>query len=349
MLLKASLLDGDVARSAWENWRARVTLDDVDHASARMIPLLLANLQRMNVVDPELPRYQNVARHTWLENQLLAKHGGGLLRIFADAGIPAMVLKGLAIAPLYYGNFRLRAMSDVDILVPVAQAREAACLLNAKGWHAQRQTRMKTRDYLTTQHSMLFTNANDVQFDLHWHVLNEACWHNADDIFWQGAQPMTFHGVQAATLCATDHLFQACAHGGRANLVAPFRWVADSAMILRAASIDWDRLLRLATDFRLTLRLCRTLGYLRDAMELPVPDDILAQLVAIPATHLEAFEDKLSPPSAAQLRGMLVMRYVHYRRSWASRGRLGFLRYLQASYGSLYDVVGTWRQARRKD
>jgi hypothetical protein len=195
---------------------------------------------------------------------------------------------------------------------------------------------MAAPGYLSTQHSMLFINAHEVQFDLHWHVLNEACWTDADDIFWQGAQSMTFNGTAAKTLCATDHLFHACAHGGRANRVAPFRWVADSAVILRtAAAIDWDRLLFLAEYFQLALRLRHTLGYLRGAIGLAIPDGVLARLANLPVTGLERFEDRMAPPSASELRSMMLMRYLHYRRSWMSRGTGGFLRYLQASYGSL--------------
>lgn len=349
LLLKAALLDGDVALKAWEAWRSRVSLDDIDHASARLVPLLLDNLQRLCVRHPDLQRYQNVARHTWLENQLLAKHGVSILQLFSDAAIPAMPLKGLAVTPLYYGNFRLRAMSDIDILVPTEAARDAAQLLVAHGWRSSRHYRMRAPDYFSTAHSTLFKNAHDVQLDLHWHVFHECCRPNADDIFWSQSRPMILNGLQTRSLCDTDQLFHACAHGGRPNRVAPFRWVADSAMILRAASIDWERLLSHAQTFHLVLRLQRTLGYLREAIALAIPTDVLAELQALPVTGIENFEERIEIQTLPEIAKMLPRRYAHYRRTWISDGKAGFLRYLEASYGtrSFVDTLRWgWRQVR---
>ncbi|MBL6750785.1 MAG: nucleotidyltransferase family protein [Nevskia sp.] len=333
LLLKAALLDGEVALASWQAWRQSVALEDIDFASARLIPLLLANLQRLGVRHPELHRYQNVARHTWLENQLLAKHAMAVMRMFSNASIAAMPLKGLAVAPLYYGNLRLRAMSDVDLLVPVAVARKAACLLRDYGWQSKCFNLMGRSDYFSTIHACLFTNAGNVQLDLHWHVCFDGCRTVADDDFWRHASPMSLNGLETRSLCDTDQLFHTLVHGGRANPVAPIRWVADSTMIMRKAAIDWERLLSHAQSFGVVLRLRRMLGYLRDDMGLAVPEAVAARLMALAVTSLERMESRIELLAEPNTAKSLLRRYVHYRRTWVPEGRIGFLRYLQAVHG----------------
>ena len=62
LLIKASLLSGEVARSSHEAWRRSVVVDEIDGPSFRFLPLLAANLGRLGVSDPDLPRYRGVRR-----------------------------------------------------------------------------------------------------------------------------------------------------------------------------------------------------------------------------------------------------------------------------------------------
>ena len=59
-----------------------------------------------------------------------------VLRRFEEAGIPAVLLKGAALALRYYRNFGMRSMADIDLLVHPADVRRAATLLADLGWTA---------------------------------------------------------------------------------------------------------------------------------------------------------------------------------------------------------------------
>ena len=133
LLLKAILLDGDAAIANWQAWRARVSVEHMDFASQRLLPLLLQKLETLGIDHPDLLRYRSVARHIWLDNQLRMRTAVQILSRLEEAGVPTMPLKGLALAPLYYGGFRMRAMNDFDILVRPENVGAACALLNALG------------------------------------------------------------------------------------------------------------------------------------------------------------------------------------------------------------------------
>jgi len=335
LLLKAALFDGEPAREAWDAWRKRVALDDADFASQRLLPLLLDNLERLGVADPELGRYRSVARHVWLENQIHLNHAKQVLTLLKQAQIPAMTLKGLAVAALYYGNPKLRGMGDIDILVPFASVRDAAHILAEHGWDCEYDVTKLSRNVLTLCHAMAFTNAQGASIDLHWHISHECCWPEADDLFWRYAQPLSLGGVETRTLSHTDQLFHTCIHGGRPCDMPPIRWVADGAFIIRKAEIDWQRLFEQAQEFQLVRRVQRTLLYLRDTMRVPVPDAALAQLAAMEPTRLERLEERVMLSPTPELLKAAVRRYVHYRRNVAERDAdEGFLRHLEIAFGT---------------
>ena len=112
LLLKACLFEGDAALESWHAWRGLISVDELDTASQRLLPLAYRNLTACGVNAAELERYRGVARYVWYHNQSRTVAVEALLRIFAAVGIPAMVLKGAALAHLYYPNVSLRPMND---------------------------------------------------------------------------------------------------------------------------------------------------------------------------------------------------------------------------------------------
>jgi len=117
-LLKAALLDGDIAIRAWKDWAAAVNFDLLDAGSQRLLPLLYWNLSRQNVQHHVLEVYKGFYRMAWYKNQLLLHRLNNVLRLFTCRKIPAVLLKGTAMAHLYYKNWALRPMNDFDLLVP---------------------------------------------------------------------------------------------------------------------------------------------------------------------------------------------------------------------------------------
>jgi hypothetical protein len=337
-LLRAALLDGPLAVDAWHEWRRRVELDDLDEASARLLPQLAHNLSVRGVEDPLLSRLRGVRRRVWTQNTERLIETAAIVRMLEEAGVPTMILKGAALATMYYPDRGLRPMTDSDVLVPTRQARFVMALLRDRGWTPWDGHQRRPELTIGVHHAHEFRHPNGPRLDLHWHVLWERGASEADDDFWAAAVPLDLRGTHTRTLCPTDQLLHVCVHGARWSGAPSLRWAADAHMILhrRDVYIDWDHLVRQARRHRLVLPVRATLSLLAEMLETPVPPGVLADLrgIAVPWTQRVEYAT-----GARAVRGLgtgLLNRACHHhrlseRRSFA-RSLLGFPRYLRLSY-----------------
>ncbi|MBI4749064.1 MAG: nucleotidyltransferase family protein [Acidobacteria bacterium] len=279
LLLQAALLKGDPARAAWEAWCAKVDLQTLDDGSFRLLPLLYQNLKALGVEHPWLQVMKGIHRHTWVKNQTLLHGMTPVLKMFQQAGIEPIVLKGTALITRYYENFGLRPMGDFDVLVPRQSANQAIELLGQAGWTPG----------FRAPHAQVFRKSDGTECDLHWNLFFENCRVEVDDPFWQLAEPAKVGGVPVKVLNPTDQFLHVCVHGARWNPVPPLRWLADAVVILEHSTIDWNRLVQQATRMGLVLPLRDTLGYLAWLLGVEVPEAVLAEL----NQHLVSFAYRL--------------------------------------------------------
>jgi Uncharacterised nucleotidyltransferase len=346
-LLKAILFEGEAAIHSWKAWQRRISVEDLDHSSQQLLPLVLDKLWRTNVDHVDLRKYQSVTRYIWLKNQLILRATQQILCLFADTGIPAMPLGSLPIALLYHEKFWLRALDDLNILVRPDFAARASRVLNGEGWHAADEAMLESIGFLRTRHALTFVKAQDFEINLHWYVTADCCKPGADDAIWRLAQCLTNKGLATVALSDTDHLFYACLQE-RLNEPASLSVIVDCAQIIRSTSIDWERLIEQSRQFDRVIRVRRTLGYLRKIFCLPIPDTVIARLMAIRPSRIEEWEERASISRMHLLLKPAVWRYANYRRNGDRHG--GFLRYLQDTYrtrtltGTLFSVV--YRAAR---
>jgi Uncharacterised nucleotidyltransferase len=290
LLLQAALLEGTDAIKAWERWKSNIDFEGhMDQGSFRLLPLLYKNLQHHEVRDPLMNRLKGVYRLAWYENQKLFYDMSEILCYLHDAGIKTMILKGAALTLLYYKNYGVRPMGDVDILVPTSQASLAIDLLKRAGWIP---TTTSVEGDLSYRHAMQFKDQSGKEFDLHWHILFESCREDSDNDFWEGAVPIAMCGVLTAALNPADTLLHVVIHGVRSNSVPPIRWIADAMAVINSSDlgIDWRRLIQQAKKHRVGLRLKKGLNYLSDKFQARIPNSVMAEINDIPISPIERFE-----------------------------------------------------------
>ena len=302
LLLQAALLPGSRGVDAWREWSARVDLDALDFGSHRLLPLLHRNLLG-RVDDPRMPKYKGVYRYNLVKNRLLVHAAHPVLQAFHAAGIETLLLKGVALVLRYYQDPGLRPMDDFDVLVPAAHATAAMGILRDHGWTPLLD---KPEQWIPIRHSTPFRDVTGRQIDLHWHVMWE-CWRgNADDEFWRAARAGDIEGLPTRTLDPTDQLFHVCVHGAEWNEIPPIRWVADATTVIRAAKggIDWSRLVAHARHRRVTGPLQDCLAYLREALDEPVPIEVVRELRRTPRSWCERvrYRDRRRGPAAPTTR-----------------------------------------------
>jgi hypothetical protein len=269
-------------RSAWSAWRrAGGNIDDVDMATFGLLPLVYRNLERNDVADADMPRLKGVYRHTWVTNQRRAYRVGAAIEALARSGIPTMVLKGAAVMTTHYRDVGARAMVDIDVLVPPEAAQRALDALRGDGWSPR--VRIDPGRVLRSFHAMPLTDPAGAEIDLHWRALPESL---RDDDFWSGAVPVTVGRADTLAPGATEQLLHTCAHGLRVHS-APLRWIADAAVILKTAEIDWRRLIAGVAERRIALKTAMSLATLADVVETPIPPWVISELRAIPVSRQE--------------------------------------------------------------
>lgn len=294
LLLRAALLDAPAAIEAWEEWKRRNDLDYLEAGTFRLIGLLYRNLVRVgaNASDPLLPRLKGIYRHFWAKNHLTMALKEGLLRALEDKGIPCILLKGAALTLTVYHDHGVRPMDDLDVMVPPARTHEAMDVLEALGWKAEVHS---PRELPISIHACSFRNAAGDCVDLHWRLCHLPASTEFDRTLWERRLPLEFQGHQVSVPCFTDQLLHTCAHGPQYKLASPVRWIADAFWLLKRGGeeLDWDRIARNAPSVGAVLGVQGTLKYLREELQVLVPDRGLEITSKVVATLQERWEARL--------------------------------------------------------
>jgi hypothetical protein len=336
LLLKAALLSGPAAIGNWNAWREMVSVEDLDAGSQRLLPMLYQKLRVEQIEHPDMARYRSVYRHTWVENQHRIYRASGILNLLAEAGISVILLKGIALSALYYGDVGQRPMSDLDFLVKPEAVQEAARLLQAAGWDAKELPLLGIASFRSVNHAVMLTRPQSLdQIDLHWHVLHERCWESADEEFWLRSRKMLIGSRTVSTLSDTDHLLHTCLHGSRQNQVAPIRWVADAMMIVCHGEVDWPYLVASANAGGYARRVTSILRYLVDTFDAPVPAEIFSDFEKVGHKRIERFEEMLARHRLPEFFATLGHVCAFFWRNPGYRKTpLGFFKFLKARWGS---------------
>ena len=235
LALKASLLDGD---RALEAWRALSTPCGPEAAGIAWItPMLMTSVARLCPSDPWVAANPDFLKLASVRGRAVTRAGEKTLHQLEEAGIRTLALKGLALGATVYPAPALRTVSDLDILVPRNDVFRAIECLKAGGLRSGFAEPKQVAD-LRKGHAHPFhaERRDGLGVDLHWHVLASARGDGDDASFWSGAQPARVGSASTLVLCAEDQLLHVLVHGVRWTAVPHVRWVADAALILRAAS-----------------------------------------------------------------------------------------------------------------
>ena len=276
---------------------------------------------------------------TWLGNERLFYDVSALLESLRAAGIETMVLKGAALALLYYQDLGLRSMGDVDILIRPHDVPNAVDTLLKLGWKRMEHTaRVLTETYLYARRAINFSSDRIAKLDLHWHVMDETCHANGDELFWRGAIRTTVRGVETLAMNPTDQLLHVCAHEAQWTPIPLPRWIVDVMTVLRTSdgNIDWNRFVTHTRSLGLVLPVREALQYVVDVARAPIPSSVLNSLYRLPLTKGDErdYRIRCQPRSilralASEYRRMSLQPNRHSRR-WRL---LSFLSYARALWG----------------
>ncbi|MFL5887273.1 MAG: nucleotidyltransferase family protein [Thermoleophilaceae bacterium] len=340
LFLRAALVEGPEAASAWEQVKHRTRNADVlDHASYRTLPQLYRNLAGLGVEDADMQRMKGIYRHAWCTNQRLFHDAARVLRALETAGIETMLLKGAAVSGLCYGSAGARPMADFDVLVHEADAPRAAAVLEEGGWCRLRSDASgepsdePLERTMRRTHSAGFRHSDGRECDLHWSPLYEPI---PEAAFWKTAMPIVFGGVATNVPDPTHQLLHTCVHGLGWS-AAPVTWIEDAVMIVRTApgGIDWERVAEDAERWGLTGRVEPALRRLRDLFDIDVPPAVIARMAHARRTPSERLAERALAARGVRARPhvMFWARYRRLKRIGSPIADDGLTAYLRDSFG----------------
>jgi hypothetical protein len=352
LLLKACLFEGDEATAAWRAWRAATSLDNIDAGSVRLLPMLAENMRQFAVEEPAFGKYSGVQRRTWARNQLLIRGAALASQQLLGARIPTMALKGIVLVSTIYDRTSSRPMGDVDLMVPRNDAPRAIDVMQLHGWRMRHGGSRPHRpaDYSTIHaYPIEHPGTPEILVDVHWRLLWARFSDEAEAELWRRAVRFEIGGVELLAPSAADMLVHICAHGARWNGLHPVRWVVDATLLMRSSAIDWAHFVAQTERLGLALPIVSTLGYLRSAMRVPVPDAVIRTLEQSPVTPIERLLHRTQLQSPEQ-RGLLDALRLHHHIARHElvrlQGIIGYWHYFLAKRGerSLQDVASWVRQ-----
>ncbi len=326
LLLQAALARNQSAIACWENFLTEFDLDHLDEGEFRLLPLIWRNLSRHGYQGETLAQLKSAHRQSWHKNQMLTHRLCEVLSGLEQRGIPALLLKGLPLAHLYYEDLGLRPMRDLDMLVPEAELDRTIDHLTQTGWEqtSPEEIRGSLRRYRRFGIEVAFRNVHGEELDLHYHIAHWASSAEIDELLWRSAVPLVLQGIETRTLAPTHHLLHACVHGAAWNAVPPMRWVADAVMLARGGAIDWKWLDGFARRQQLVLPLLAAFTYLSERFEISVPSDLFDQWrsVEFSLSDLAEFDHQTRPAAPQSLPDVIRVAYRHHTRACAGRSRI---------------------------
>jgi hypothetical protein len=286
-ILRVALLTPDRAIPEWHAIRDRMNLDTLhDPDAIRLLPLVYRTLADSGTEDPYLARLKGVVRRAWYDNQRLFHGVGSALEALEDAGVRAMLLKGVPLAIQCYPEVGLRPMVDVDVLVEPRRAREAISALERAGWPSQPDLPDPEAVPYGEQmlHQVACVSAEGHAIDLHWRYVPWVARDGSgqDPALWACARDLEVAGRHALAPGPDDLLLLVILHAYRAGWATAPRWVADTTFLLRAMAdeLDWNRFTSRVVEGHLVDPVRDGLQFVHREYEAPVPAEVLRALAA---------------------------------------------------------------------
>lgn len=265
LLLQEILSPPDEAWVSWREWRKGYRLDDIDIHAMKLIPHVVRRLRDTGSSE-DLRRLEGISRYLWLMGERVARAAERCAEILRGAQIDTVAIKGLALRRLGMPN--PRPMVDGDLVVVGGEAPYEAGkrLLRKHRW----------REKSIGMHASTFV-LDGAEVDLHLMTVRQDP--RFDAMEWSAAGPDGSY----RHLDATGSLIVAVLHGMRADggglWVLDVKWLAESGSVIWPAVTFYARTRALALTFAAALKRVPS-----------VPPEVLSELEAMPASHVEALE-----------------------------------------------------------
>jgi len=211
------------------------------------------------------------------EQQLLR-----LLDRLAVAGLPVIVLKGMALALTLYPDVALRPVGDIDLLIRHRDLPQARLLLLHSGYVPYPELAEGFQARFGSEETFLGHGTGPVPVDLHWHLVGRAYFrrHLPAAWFWQQIRTVTLGDRLVPLLAPTAQVLHLCLHLAAQHHGHRLLWTYDIACLLtrHGREIDWEEVIAAALAFHALHPLRVALGMVHQHWGVAPPEEAWQRL-----------------------------------------------------------------------
>jgi hypothetical protein len=204
-----------------------------------------------------------------------------ILSTLEAAAIPALVLKGPAVAALYDPLYA-RPYGDVDLLVAADQLEAAAESLFQLGYTLDESEHPAAWYRTHHQHLAPFVHADSIPVEVHWRLVKPDSPLRIDlNALWDAAESFPLEGISARRLGAAHQIVHLCIHAGGQHLFSmglkPLCDVAE-AITAYGDRLNWDEVVQAARAWGCARHVYLVLQLVAALLRVPPPDGVLDRL-----------------------------------------------------------------------
>jgi hypothetical protein len=238
--------------------------------------------QVRSAVPPEVIQEANAQVAALVRKNLdMARESLRLQRLFDEADLPVLFLKGAALSVLAFGNLGLRASQDIDLLVGYETLPAATELMSRAGYRrfdpplniseAQLRLLMPLRKDLGFVH-----DATGLRVELHWRLfLNPHAMAEGSIIAASRVVPLA--GAEGLRTLGEEDLFAYLCMHGALHWWSRLKWLADvNALLARTPQDDVERLVQAAEARGAGLATTQAMLLCRKLLHAPLPASVTA-------------------------------------------------------------------------
>ena len=205
-----------------------------------------------------------------------------IARLFGDAGIPFLSVKGPLLARSIYGDVGGRHAGDLDLLIAPDNLAQADAVLRAAGCRRSQPdfdlTPRQWREYQRLRHEFeYFNDTTGVRIEVEWRL--EGLGRQAFDEWLKAGARETLGGIELARLPAETEALYLFVHGAGHEWFRLF-WLVDVARLLARGGVDWPQVMRTARACGVEASVWQGARLVETLFGIPVPEPL-----RVPTAH----------------------------------------------------------------
>ena len=212
------------------------------------------------------------------DNLLLLARSEEALDLLLAAGVMPVALKGLDLLHRIYTRFDERTLTDVDLLIPMAQLTPAVTALRAAGWQVPPEPTYT--HYIRSSHHLPLVSPGPivVDFEIHWNLAQETRFRIDPTGLFDRAVETEIAGRKILRLEDHDLVAHLLLHHFTHYFDWQLKWAVDMYSITRQSGFDWMKVADRIRSWNATIVSGYALLHLKKIFPDWIPDSVMQEL-----------------------------------------------------------------------